>query len=251
MAILYRHIRLDTNQVFYIGIGRNKRRAYCKSGRSEEWKKVYNLTPIEVEIILEHSDWDFICQKEKEFIALYGRSDLNEGCLVNKTSGGSTGTPNRVVTNKQRRVLQILGKRRFQNIEERLKISNSLKGRFVGEQNPFYGKTHTEENKRKFSRKGSKHSDETKKLMSEIRSGDQNSFYGKTHSSHTKNKMSISHKNMTKETRNKMSESQSKMRWVKKGMTCKRIHMNELNEYLSNGWVRGQIRSNTKYNGEI
>ena len=250
MAILYRHIRLDTNQVFYIGIGRNKRRAYCKTGRSVEWQRVYNSTPIAVDIIFEHHEWDTICKKEREFIALYGRIDQNAGHLVNKTAGGSTGTSNRVVTPEQRKILRILAKRRFQSIEERMKISNALRGRFVGERNPFYGKTHTDENKQKFSRKGQIHSDETKQLMCETRSGNQNPFFGKVHSSETKGKMSISHKNMSKETRNKMSNAQSKMRWVKNGTQCKRIHMNELDDYISNGWVRGQIRSNTKSNGE-
>ena len=30
MAIVYRHIRLDKNEVFYIGIGKTEKRAYEK-----------------------------------------------------------------------------------------------------------------------------------------------------------------------------------------------------------------------------
>lgn len=250
MPVLYRHIRTDTNEVFYIGIGRNKDRAYKVSGRSLEWKKIYNVSSIEVEIIFEHSNWDFICEKEKEFIAMYGRFDLKEGTLVNKTSGGSTGTPNTIVSIETRNKLKLSGKKRFQNIEERIKISNSLKGRFSGEKNPFFGKTHTKENKIKFSRKGSSHTEQTKKIMSETHTGLKNSFYGKKHSSDTISKMKKYHNNRTIETLKKMSESQKKLRWVKRGIECKRIHIDELNTYISNGWERGQIRSNTKYTGD-
>ena len=233
MPIVYRHIRLDTNEPFYIGIGRSKKRAYVITGRSAEWNSIYNLTPIEVEIIFQHDDWTVICQKEMEFIKIYGRQDLNEGTLVNKTSGGSTGTRNRLVT-----------------IEERIRISNSLKGRFCGVNNPFYGKTHTEENKKRFSRKGKKHSNETKKMMSKSRTGFHNAFYGKRHTQESLTKMKIYQNNRSQETLIKMSESQTKLRWVKRGNECKRIHIDELNSYISNGWNRGRISVNTKYDGE-
>jgi hypothetical protein len=233
VPILYRHIRLDTNKPFYIGIGRNIRRAYTVSGRSAEWKSIYESTDIEIEILFVHDDWKVICEKEKEFIAIHGRQDLNEGSLVNKTSGGSTGTPNRLVTN-----------------EEKMKISNALKGRFCGNKNPFYGKTHTEESKKKFSRKGSTHSIETKLSMSQLRTGSRNSFYGKTHRDESLAKMKYYHNNRPNETLIKMSESQTKLRWVKRGTDCKRIHMNELNSYVSDGWERGRLRLNTKHTGE-
>lgn len=192
--------------------------------RNKEWESIYKLTPIEVEIIFEHDDWNVICEKEKEFIKLYGRKDLNEGPLVNKTSGGSTGTPDRIIT-----------------LDERNRISNSLKGRFAGDKNPFFGKKHTDANKKIFSRSGSYHTKETKLLMSKQRIGNKNSFYGKTHSLTAKNKMSFAHKNMSDATKDKMSNSQTKLRWVKKSNQCKRIHVNELDLYLSNGWQRGRI----------
>ena len=40
---IYRHIRLDTNQVFYIGIGSIKR-AYRKTGRNNYWNNITNKT---------------------------------------------------------------------------------------------------------------------------------------------------------------------------------------------------------------
>ena len=54
---VYRHIRLDKNEPFYIGIGNKKNyaRAYQTNPdrRNEIWCKIFNKTDIEIEIILE------------------------------------------------------------------------------------------------------------------------------------------------------------------------------------------------------
>ena len=45
MAYLYKHIRLDNNEIFYIGIGTkedNYKRSSSKSGRSKWWKNIVN-----------------------------------------------------------------------------------------------------------------------------------------------------------------------------------------------------------------
>lgn len=91
MAIVYKHITKGTNQVFYIGIGKTKKRAYNKSkDRSIFWhniaKRGYN-----VEVLLENLTWEEACEKEKELISLYGRRDLGLGPLVNMTDGGDGG----------------------------------------------------------------------------------------------------------------------------------------------------------------
>ena len=92
MAYLYRHIRLDNNEPFYIGIGSDKdyKRAHNKKGRSFSWKDIVfkSKVPYEVEIILDNLEWEDAKNKEKEFIALYGRKDLNQGTLINFTDGG-------------------------------------------------------------------------------------------------------------------------------------------------------------------
>jgi hypothetical protein len=90
MAYLYRHIRLDKNEPFYIGIGsdENYERAYNNHNRSIFWKNIINKTPYEIEIILDDLTWEEAYQKEIEFIALYGRVNLNLGSLVNLTDGG-------------------------------------------------------------------------------------------------------------------------------------------------------------------
>jgi len=90
MAYVYRHIRLDKNHVFYVGIGSDDSydRAYSKDSRNQHWYNVVNKSQYEVEIMLDDISWEQACEKEVEFIKLYGRKDLNEGTLVNMTAGG-------------------------------------------------------------------------------------------------------------------------------------------------------------------
>lgn len=90
MAYLYRHIRLDKNEPFYVGIGSDSKykRAYETINRNSHWKNITSKTPYDVEIILDDLTWNEACNKEIEFISLYGRVDLNEGTLCNMTSGG-------------------------------------------------------------------------------------------------------------------------------------------------------------------
>lgn len=72
------------------------------------------------------------------------------------------------------------------------KISNKLKGN----KNPFYGKKHSEESKKKISEslKNRIISDITKRKLSESNSGNKNPFYGKKHTEESKKKMSESSK---------------------------------------------------------
>lgn len=103
MAYLYRHIRLDINEPFYIGIGSDDKgkyiRANDKSERNKWWKLIYKKSKIRIEILLDNYSWEDICVKEKEFIKLYGRRDLNLGPLVNLTDGGD-GVYGRIMSNK-------------------------------------------------------------------------------------------------------------------------------------------------------
>ncbi len=108
---LYRHIRLDKNEPFYIGIGTKSKeysslkkeyhRAYSKSKRNYIWEKITNKTPYEVQILFESDNYDFVKDKEKEFINLYGRMDLKNGILSNLTDGGD-GSVGAVSNNKKK-----------------------------------------------------------------------------------------------------------------------------------------------------
>lgn len=96
---VYRHIRLDKNEPFYIGIGTQYRyskaikygRARKKSGRNKIWYNIYEKTNNFIwEILFESNDYEEIKQKEIEFIKLYGRIDLGTGILANMTDGGDS-----------------------------------------------------------------------------------------------------------------------------------------------------------------
>lgn len=90
MAYVYRHIRLDKNEPFYIGIGNDmtNKRAKEKARRSNLWKKIIAKSDYEVEILFDGISYDEAKLKEIEFIELYGRIDLGNGTLANLTNGG-------------------------------------------------------------------------------------------------------------------------------------------------------------------
>lgn len=136
MAYVYRHIRLDKNEPFYIGIGSDV--DYCRANerarRNKLWKRIAAKTRHEVEIILDGVSFDAAKEKEKEFIALYGRIDLGTGSLANMTDGGD-GTKNKVVSDEYRRKLSIAAKKRIIPPEQRKKIADSRRGKkFTAEQ---------------------------------------------------------------------------------------------------------------------
>lgn len=105
---LYRHIRLDKNTPFYIGIGTKQgegllnrvySRMYDSLTKNNIWKKIASKTEYRCEVILESDDDDFIQEKEKEFIKLYGRlCENNGGILANIESGGRRNNNNPLIS---------------------------------------------------------------------------------------------------------------------------------------------------------
>lgn len=92
MAYVYRHIRLDKNEPFYIGIGSDSeyKRAneIGNDRRNPIWHKIASKTQIEIEILLDDLTFEEALAKEIEFISLYGRLDKKTGVLCNLTDGG-------------------------------------------------------------------------------------------------------------------------------------------------------------------
>jgi hypothetical protein len=130
--VVYRHIRLDTEEVFYIGIG-NEKRPYDKKGRNEIWNRVVDKAGYRVEIIHSGLTWEECIEKEIVLIKFYGRKDKGEGPLVNLTDGGE-------------------GNVGFIYPEEsKAKISQTLKEYFKENENPFKGKSHSPETKERLS----------------------------------------------------------------------------------------------------
>jgi hypothetical protein len=145
MAYVYRHIRLDKNEPFYIGIGsdKNYKRSNSHNHRNRHWKNIVAQTLYEVEILLDNLIWDEACSKEIEFIALYGRADLDKGPLVNMTDGGEGNN------NLSKETRNVIGYKIRNNIERGKKISMTNKGRSSSNK----GKLFTEEHKAKIKAK--------------------------------------------------------------------------------------------------
>ena len=124
MAYVYRHIRLDNNEPFYIGIGSDSsyKRANERARRSTFWKKIVSKCGYKVQIIIDEVSYDFAKEKEKEFILLYGRKDLNTGSLCNLTDGGD-GTANLVFTSEHKVRLSISAKNRYKDREIKTKLT--------------------------------------------------------------------------------------------------------------------------------
>jgi biotin operon repressor len=135
LAVLYRHIRLDKNVPFYVGIGDSEKRAYNKINRTKIWKNIAKKG-YEVEILFEDLTWEQAIEKEKEFIALYGRRDLGLGPLVNLTDGGE-GTIGYRHSDEVKEKCRLIPTGRKHTEEEKRKISEANRG----ERNPCYGRT--------------------------------------------------------------------------------------------------------------
>lgn len=92
MAIVYKHYRPDTNQLFYIGIGKNEDRAYSTANRNEKWYSIVDECGFNVEIIYKDISKEKASEIEKKLISEYGRVGIEEdGILVNIHSGGYGG----------------------------------------------------------------------------------------------------------------------------------------------------------------
>lgn len=87
MAIIYRHIK-PSGEVFYIGIGSRKDRAYSKHRRNNLWKNIVKKHGYRVELLSENISKEQAIELEMILISWYGRRDNNTGILVNMTNGG-------------------------------------------------------------------------------------------------------------------------------------------------------------------
>lgn len=166
---IYRHIRIDTNEVFYIGMGttevklmgtfsKNKyKRAYSKDNRNIWWNNIVSKTEFRSEILISNLTREDAVELEIFLILEYGRKDLKLGTLVNLTNGGE----------------------------------GKLNGNPFGKNHWNYGRKHSYETKLKIgnSHKGSKISEETRLKLEKAHVG---RLYSE-HSQETRNKISKSH----------------------------------------------------------
>lgn len=163
MSCVYRHVRLDTNQVFYVGVGSNMLRPYHTFGRNSSWYEITKLYPYRVDILMDDLTNEDAIAKEREFILLYGREDLGTGTLVNRNAGGQsgiTGPKNLSKENIER--LRLQAKVVFTRPDVRAKIAAAQKG---------MKKSKAHAQKISEATKGRVLSEATKKKLSDFRMG--------------------------------------------------------------------------------
>jgi len=116
--------------------------------------------------------------------------------------------------------------------EHKTKISVSNKGKNLGKISPFKDKQHSSKSKEIQSEKAKE------------RTGDKNGFYGKMHSDETRKRLSKSWESrgpVKNETKEKLSKLSKGTIWINKDGINKKIKPDELDEWISVGWVKGKI----------
>lgn len=201
-TLIYQHRRNDTNEVFYVGIGKDEKRPYTKCNRNDHWKRIVKKHGYTTEILITELLWDNACEVEIGLIKYYGRRDLGTGTLVNMTSGGD-GTHN--LDEEALNKISIANKGKKHSDATKQKMSNAKKGIPKSEEHKHKMSESAKKRKRvpvsdetraKLSklRKGVPKSEEHKRKISEGLVGNTN-WVGHHHTDESKHKMSESARN--------------------------------------------------------
>lgn len=218
-SCVYRIVNM-TNEKFYVGrtkdiIKRIKTHYYqLKNNKhhsmhlQNSWNK-YGEANFRLEIIIFSDDPSYLMEIEQSLIdKYYDKKVLYNVSKLSKDGGDIISYHPKLEDIKKKHSKN--GKKRYEEMsdEEKMKLSENMKG----ENNPMYGKTHDENVRKKISKilkdkyengeitphfTGRKHSEETKKVLSEYakqRVGDKNPFYNKSHSDESKRKLSEANK---------------------------------------------------------
>jgi hypothetical protein len=94
---VYIHVRLDLNEVFYVGMStiNNEGLIYSRAYRSAfekrktAWHDYARICPYTVKIVKENLTKEEAFKLEMKLIKKYGRKDLNTGTLINQCDGGA------------------------------------------------------------------------------------------------------------------------------------------------------------------
>jgi hypothetical protein len=123
--VVYVHIRLDLNQLFYVGVSNNKFRPYSTT-RNRLWKNIVEKTDYDTLIIWENLTEEEALAKEVDIIAIYGNIYDGTGILSNMTKGGDYNTKY-ADRKKSSAILSANTKRLWNNPEWRTKVLNTMK----------------------------------------------------------------------------------------------------------------------------
>ena len=144
---VYRHVRLDKNEPFYIGVGtgRNYKRARKRgTQRNDIWNRIVAKTPYEIHILMDNLTWLQACEKEKEFILLYGRKDLGTGPLLNLTEGGD-GRFGHLISEETRKKMSVSIKKAMANVVQSKEQREAVRKNIIeAQKNPEFVKKRIE-----------------------------------------------------------------------------------------------------------
>lgn len=160
---VYQHIRLDENNIFYVGKGKNFRHSET-SNRNKYWHNIVNKSGFRYEIVFDKLDEELALLVEMELIDKYRKLNYK---LVNMTDGGE-GVSGYKHTDETKKLLGEMNKHRDITDETRKKLSLIWKGK---KRKPF-----TEEHLKKISEAAKKQkrvcfSEETKQKISSSNKG--------------------------------------------------------------------------------
>lgn len=202
MAYVYKHIRLDTNEVFYVGVAKKKYRCFDQKNRNSYWKNIVGKVGYSIEIVAENISYKDALDLEKDLIKTIGRKDLGLGPLVNMTHGGegTLGSANPKDHLKGKTFEEIYGKEKAREIKEKMK-GNRKPGYKRGPQHAQFGKKRPDISAKLIGRK---HTQETRKKISDIHKGKKRKPLSEEH----KQKIGEAGKGKkrTEESKRKMSE---------------------------------------------
>ena len=237
-CVVYKHIRLDSNQVFYIGVGKTDKRPYSKVYRNKHWHNVVNKAGYSVEIILNNLTWEEALQKERELIKEYGRLDNKTGILVNMTDGGE-GVNGYKHTEEWKLANSIRNKNKIISEEQKIIVKTYMKNRKI-----------TDEFKANVSKGVIKYYDEIGRKIKKETHDKKDLVWVNKNEINTKIFKNDIDKYLIEgwvlgrfiqtETASKMAKKGSK--WMNNGVQEAMILNDNINHYLSLNWVYGRLK---------
>lgn len=194
MFYIYAHYKADDPDglPFYIGKGKGKRDKSEK--RNAYWKNISSKHGFVVkrlaENLTENEAWDL----ERKLIAQYGRLTNNTGCLCNLSEGGegASGVTHSAATKE--------------------KWSNAKKGKTWEE---IFGVEKADKIREQRKLNTRKHSEETKKKLSESKKGSKNPMYGEKLSEEQRKKLSELRKGKPSPTKGKKYSEETRLNYKK------------------------------------